>query len=447
MDWTVPFGEKSLEITKPAWSQAFENHSLSLIYTAPNGRPRPVAEMKSKWTDLLNLVIGKMANELTTADKTHIFSTLTKPESRYIITSLRTFLKADGFFECVEALKTATLLNPELFTELFEHFQIFSEEEGFGSTFFFEDMVQDKFDQIQHKSVLDFIESRGLGPLFTQLAKRLNLLGEDSNPRPSNIFQNERFQYWEEFQQVLNRDFGLNFEMQSLQFLATLALKAIVAEAILETVKTTSTWRGVSVGTEETMDFLTHAKSLFNPIEGLLDDVATALTLHYFESPDNLSPREFLGIISLITTAASSENRISEFKDFLGGKNRTNNSLIQVPLDELTGTQFEEFLKDLFVSLGFEVELTGQHGDQGADLIVTGNGLRTAIQAKRYAEAVGNAAVQEVIAAREFHTCQRAMVITTSSFTPSARELARRAGVELWDRKDLEEKLSRSKAA
>ena len=60
------------------------------------------------------------------------------------------------------------------------------------------------------------------------------------------------------------------------------------------------------------------------------------------------------------------------------------------------------------------------------------------IQAKlRRHMTVGNDAVQQVIAAKGVYNCPGAVVITNSTFTPEAEELARILGVELVDGKLL----------
>jgi HJR/Mrr/RecB family endonuclease len=51
---------------------------------------------------------------------------------------------------------------------------------------------------------------------------------------------------------------------------------------------------------------------------------------------------------------------------------------------------------------------------------------------------VGNSAVQQAISAREFHSCDRAMVLTNSRFSSSARQLADSSDVTLVDREELQ---------
>lgn len=88
--------------------------------------------------------------------------------------------------------------------------------------------------------------------------------------------------------------------------------------------------------------------------------------------------------------------------------------------------------------MGYFAHKTQSVGDQGVDVIAENEKEKIAIQAKRYNNAtVGNKAIQEVVAGMKFYNCNKAMVVTNSSFTVQAVELARVNNVELWDRKKL----------
>lgn len=99
----------------------------------------------------------------------------------------------------------------------------------------------------------------------------------------------------------------------------------------------------------------------------------------------------------------------------------------------LRGVAFENFLAEVFRALGYEVELTKASGDQGVDLLLTGKGRRVAVQAKGYSNSVGNDAVQAVFAGKRFYGCHDCVVITNSTFTNSARELATKVSCRLID--------------
>jgi restriction system protein len=108
-------------------------------------------------------------------------------------------------------------------------------------------------------------------------------------------------------------------------------------------------------------------------------------------------------------------------------------------IDRMTGLEFEKYLEILFGRLGYHVERTRYVGDQGADLILTRNGERILVQAKRHSKSIGNKAVQEAAAARPHYNCDRAMVVANQEFTRPAKELARSNEVELWGRHKLAE--------
>ena len=129
------------------------------------------------------------------------------------------------------------------------------------------------------------------------------------------------------------------------------------------------------------------------------------------------------------------EYKILEFEQKL---KRSRNTVLSInEVESMNGFEFEDFLVDLFKRAGFMVHQTKKTGDQGADLILEKNGVKTAIQAKRYSGKVGNKAVQEVVAASNFYECNKAMVVTTGDFTNSAIELAKKNNVILKGKKEL----------
>jgi restriction system protein len=110
-------------------------------------------------------------------------------------------------------------------------------------------------------------------------------------------------------------------------------------------------------------------------------------------------------------------------------------------VDRMDGTTFEVFLTTLFRRLGYGVEHTGRRGDYGADLVVTKDGQRIAVQAKRWTKTVGVKAVQEAVASKGIYKCADALVVANRSFRRQARTLAEANHVKLWDRDVLMAKL------
>lgn len=106
-------------------------------------------------------------------------------------------------------------------------------------------------------------------------------------------------------------------------------------------------------------------------------------------------------------------------------------------IDKMTGEEFEHYLKLRFEKEGYKVEMTKASQDYGADLVITKRGHSMAIQAKRYDANVGTAAIQEVVAAKEYYQAESCMVVTNSHFTINALNLAEANDVELRDRDDL----------
>ena len=102
-------------------------------------------------------------------------------------------------------------------------------------------------------------------------------------------------------------------------------------------------------------------------------------------------------------------------------------------IEEMSGREFENYLMNIFRRFGYDVSGTPTTGDQGADMIVTMSGKRVAIQAKKYSSSVGNKAIQEVVSARTFYNCDEAWVVTNSSFTKSAKDLAQKCNVKILD--------------
>lgn len=113
-------------------------------------------------------------------------------------------------------------------------------------------------------------------------------------------------------------------------------------------------------------------------------------------------------------------------------------------IDKLSGEEFEDYLFNLFKSLGYDVESTPASNDYGADLIISKGQERAVVQAKRYNNSVGISAIQEIIGAKNYYQANKCMVVTNNYFTPNAIELAKTNNVELWDRDKLIEMITLS---
>lgn len=81
------------------------------------------------------------------------------------------------------------------------------------------------------------------------------------------------------------------------------------------------------------------------------------------------------------------------------------------------------------------VRVVGKPADYGADIIARDLLLRkVVVQCKSYSGKVGIAAVQQAIAAKAYFRASRAIVATNSTFTASAKKMADKCHVKLWER-------------
>lgn len=101
---------------------------------------------------------------------------------------------------------------------------------------------------------------------------------------------------------------------------------------------------------------------------------------------------------------------------------------------KMTGREFEEYCAGFLKKRGFrKVRITKASGDQGVDILARRHGRTYAIQCKLYQKPVGNSAIQEAYAGMQYYNCDRGLVMTNSTFTKGARELAESTGIELWE--------------
>jgi len=116
------------------------------------------------------------------------------------------------------------------------------------------------------------------------------------------------------------------------------------------------------------------------------------------------------------------------------------NELSIFDADKLDGLAFEQFIAGILSSNDFtDVNVTRGSGDQGGDITANQGDEKLVIQAKRYSidKKVTNSAVQEVIGAIAWYNGNRGVVVTNSIFTNSAKELAKKNNIELWDRQKV----------
>jgi len=180
------------------------------------------------------------------------------------------------------------------------------------------------------------------------------------------------------------------------------------------------------------------------------DPIAVYANLHPKRQSDRLAMPFLQEILSRTKRAANRESvepavehyraefKLTAFSKDLEQRRRTEAFEVSIEqVDRMNPFSFEELLGMIYEVDGYRMEVTKKSGDQGADVIIEKAGERCVVQAKLYSHPVGNGAVQEVLAARTYYKCQRAIVVTNNSFTRAAIELASSGNITLIGREEL----------
>jgi restriction system protein len=110
----------------------------------------------------------------------------------------------------------------------------------------------------------------------------------------------------------------------------------------------------------------------------------------------------------------------------------------RLDLTEMTPTEFEHFVRQLFEASGLEGWTTERTGDDGVDAVVINRdpmvGGLTIVQAKRYNGVIGVSHVRELVGAMDEKRAGRGILVTTSWFASGCWTKARENGrIELID--------------
>lgn len=107
-------------------------------------------------------------------------------------------------------------------------------------------------------------------------------------------------------------------------------------------------------------------------------------------------------------------------------------------IDFMDGLDFERYVCRLLERQGYRnVKNVRGSGDFGVDIIAEMDGLRYAIQVKRYKDGVSRRAVSDAVAGKIHFECDASMVVTNSYFTAGAKQLAHSTNCALVDRDQL----------
>jgi len=103
---------------------------------------------------------------------------------------------------------------------------------------------------------------------------------------------------------------------------------------------------------------------------------------------------------------------------------RHRRSVRRQDIDTMDGLDFEQYVAGLLRANGYSNVSSTERYDFGVDIIAEKDGVRWGIQAKRYSGLVKAAAVRQVVTGLRLYNCDRAMVITNSSYSSVAKQLA-----------------------
>lgn len=93
-------------------------------------------------------------------------------------------------------------------------------------------------------------------------------------------------------------------------------------------------------------------------------------------------------------------------------------------VDNMNSLEFEQYVARLLRSNGYHnVSLTEKY-DLGIDIIAEKDGVRWGVQVKHYSGLVKASAVRQVVTGLKMYNCDRAMVVTNSTYSATARRLA-----------------------
>lgn len=102
---------------------------------------------------------------------------------------------------------------------------------------------------------------------------------------------------------------------------------------------------------------------------------------------------------------------------------------------ELTPTQFEVLIQNLFTSMGLEAKQTRASRDGGVDCVAYDTrpifGGKIVIQAKRYKSTVGVSAVRDLYGTLQNEGASKGILVTTSGYGPASFEFAQNKPIEL----------------
>lgn len=141
----------------------------------------------------------------------------------------------------------------------------------------------------------------------------------------------------------------------------------------------------------------------------------------------------------LRSTIQKIEDKYNEAIKTLNEKEKNRKTLSQKvdELLELSPREFEQYIGELFLHLGYSVEITQYSNDKGIDIIMTKDNTTYGVQCKRYKGTVGSPEIQKFIGALNHLQADKGYFVTTGMFSFEAEKMAAQHPIQLINRIDL----------
>lgn len=148
----------------------------------------------------------------------------------------------------------------------------------------------------------------------------------------------------------------------------------------------------------------------------------------YFSNRLTFSMEAFLQNNSMTWESMCQQNSVTFPKKvewLLGRQLKQANATFKTP------REYELYCANQFEKAGWVAKATQATADQGVDVLASKKERKLAAQCKRFSRAVGNKAVQEIVAGMRHYDCREGVVIAPNGFTKSAQQLAKSNNVKL----------------
>jgi restriction system protein len=177
--------------------------------------------------------------------------------------------------------------------------------------------------------------------------------------------------------------------------------------------------------TREKFDKLVLTEPRFNPVASIKDYFFAAISPH----PEELKP------VEPVMPFSRADPRVIEAIDVISSLDRRPNLL------DLTPTEFESFIQNLFTTMGFETDQYRSSRDGGIDCMAFKRDpvapMKIAVQAKLYTKIVSPTHVRDLYGTMQHEGASLGVMITTSGYGPGSGEFANGKPLQLIDGQGL----------